>query len=279
MNAAPRNTGLSVLGNMPWGTHMCLFYETKNDLIEVLVPYFQVGLEAGEYCIWVVSEPLTVKEAMRELTRRIPAFDRYLENRSIEVLSGREWYLKGEEFDMQRVTGGWHAKLREAELHGFTGLRVSGNAFWSDTKYWKGFLSYEQELDRSMAGRAMTALCTYRLTASPASDVLDVARAHQFTVARRHGHWEVVEVWREDDHTASALRKKFESLTAREKEVMERVVAGRRNKQIAADLGVSEITVKVHRGNLIRKMEARSLAELMRMGDRLRLSRAMLRPV
>ena len=125
----------------------------------------------------------------------------------------------------------------------------------------------------------MMVLCTYPLTASWAGDLLDVARAHQFTVARRSGQWEVVEVWRADDHTVSALRKKFESLTAREKEVLALVVAGRRNKQIAADLGVSEITVKVHRGNLIRKMEARSLAELMRMGDRLRLSRAMLRPV
>src|ERR1700680_4978045 len=126
MNAAPRNTGLSVLGNMPWGTHMCLFYETKNDLIEVLVPYLQAGLEAGEYCIWAVSEPLTVKEAMRELTRRIPSFDRYLENRSIEVLPGREWYLKGEEFDMQRVTGGWLAKLRGARVDGFGCPRAGG---------------------------------------------------------------------------------------------------------------------------------------------------------
>src|ERR1700730_14605756 len=274
-----RRTGIAVLGQVPWGAHVCLFYETKQDLLDAHIAYFAAGLQDHEFCLWAISDPITEQEARDALAQGVPDFKRHLAEGRIEFLSGREWYLKGEEFDMQRVTGGWHAKLREAELHGFTGLRVSGNAFWSDTKYWKGFLSYEQELERSMAGRAMTALCTYRLAASPASDVLDVARAHQFTVARRHRHWEGVEVWREDDHTASAWRKKFESLTAREKEVMERVVAGRRNKQIAADLGVSEITVKVHRGNLMRKMEARSLAELMRMADSLRLSRAMLRPV
>src|ERR1700674_553682 len=274
MNESPRNTGLSVLGNMPWGTHMCLFYETKDDLLDVLVPYFHAGLQAGEYCVWAVSEPLTVKETKRELTRRIPEFDSYLENGSIEILPGREWYLSGEEFDRQRVTGGWHAKLREAEQRGLEGLRISGNAFWFSTKYWEDFVTYERELDKSIAGRAMLVLCTYGLTTSRASDVLDVARTHQFTVARRSGQWEVVEVWREDDQSVSALRKRFESLTAREKEVTALVAAGRRNKQIAADLGVSEITVKVHRGNLMRKMEARSLADLVRMADRLGLSRA-----
>ncbi len=253
---------------------MCVFYETKDDLLDVLVPYFHAGLQAGEYCVWAVSEPLKVAEAEQELGRRIPAFDRYVENRCIEIVPAGEWYLSGNELDAQRVIGGWHAKLREAELRGLEGLRISGNAFWMNTRYWQDFIAYEQDLDKSLAGRAMMALCTYRLTASGASDVLDVAHAHQFTLARRSGHWEVMEVWHEDDQTVAALRKNFESLTAREKEVMTLVVAGRRNKQIAADLGVSEITVKVHRGNLRRKMEARSLADLVRMADRLGLSRA-----
>lgn len=279
MNASLRKTGLGVLGDMPWGTHMCLFYETKNDLFDVLVPYFAAGLQADEYCIWAVSEPLTVEDALQELRRRISRFDSHLDRKQIEILPGREWYLNGGEFDMLRVTGGWYAKVREAELRGFEGVRISGNAFWFDAKYWDDFRSYEREIDKSIAGSAMMVLCTYRLTASRASDVLDVAQAHQFTVARRNGQWNVVEVWHEDDQTVGGLRKKFESLTGREKEVMTLVVQGRRNKQIAADLGVSEITVKVHRGNVMHKMEARSLADLVRMADRLGLSRPTPQPV
>jgi FixJ family two-component response regulator len=74
---------------------------------------------------------------------------------------------------------------------------------------------------------------------------------------------------RELEQTVAALRGDFESLTPREREVMAHVVSGRLNKQIAGDLGLSEITVKVHRGNVMRKMHARSLADLVRMADRL----------
>jgi FixJ family two-component response regulator len=69
-------------------------------------------------------------------------------------------------------------------------------------------------------------------------------------------------------------RARFEALTLREQEVVGLVTAGLMNKQVAAELGVSEITVKVHRGNVMKKMGARSLADLVRMADTLGISQA-----
>ncbi len=80
--------------------------------------------------------------------------------------------------------------------------------------------------------------------------------------------------WLNEEKTMAALRARFETLTSREREVMAHVVSGRLNKQIAADIGISEITVKVHRGQVMRKMRASSLPDLARMADRLKLARA-----
>ena len=77
---------------------------------------------------------------------------------------------------------------------------------------------------------------------------------------------------REDQKALAALRERFESLSPREREIMVQVAHGRLSKQIAGDIGIAEATVKVHRSRLMHKMKARSLPELSRMADKLKLS-------
>jgi FixJ family two-component response regulator len=77
---------------------------------------------------------------------------------------------------------------------------------------------------------------------------------------------------REDEQLLATLRQRFASLTPREQAILALVVGGRRNKQIAFEIGTSEVTVKVHRTNLMRKMQASSLADLITMATKLRIS-------
>jgi len=76
---------------------------------------------------------------------------------------------------------------------------------------------------------------------------------------------------RENEKALTALRERFESLSPREREIMIQVAHGRLSKQIAGDIGIAEATVKVHRSRLMHKMKARSLPELSRMADKLKL--------
>jgi FixJ family two-component response regulator len=78
---------------------------------------------------------------------------------------------------------------------------------------------------------------------------------------------------REHQKTLSELRARFESLTPRERDVIGLITAGLMNKQVAGEMGVTEMTVKIHRGHIMRKMQARSLADLVRMAEALGVRR------
>src|SRR5579862_711989 len=156
-----RKTGIRFASEMPWGSHICMFFDTKEDLLDTLAGYFRVGLENNEFCVWALSEPVTLEEAKNYLRREIPKFDERLSAGQIEILDGREFYLKGDQFDLQRITGGWNERLKRALARGYDGMRVSGNAFWVETNHWKEFCQYELELDKALTGQKMLVLCTY----------------------------------------------------------------------------------------------------------------------
>jgi DNA-binding CsgD family transcriptional regulator len=261
---------------MPWGTHICIFYETKEDLLDTNASYFKAGLENNEFCVWAFADPVTEENAKNSLRRVVADFDRRLAAGQIEVLPGYEWYLKGDQFDLKRITGGWSDKLRGALSNGYDGMRVSGNAFWMETNHWKEFCEYEHELDESLVGQKMIAMCTYSLRASRAVDLLDVTRAHQFSVARRNGQWEFLETPElkqakreiEKLHDAMDLLSRpfpgHELLTPRERVVLAQIVTGASSKGAGETLRISPRTVDSHRSSILQKLGAKNIADLMR---------------
>ncbi|TAJ10508.1 MAG: PAS domain S-box protein [Nitrospirae bacterium] len=186
---ACRKTGIEVIGEVPWGTHFCQFYKTKEDLLDLLVPYFTAGLAQNEFCMWVTSEPLTEAEAMSALRQAVPDLDRYLAKGQLEIIPYTDWYRRGGVFEADRVLRGWVEKLEQARAKGFEGLRLTGNTFWLESQEWHAFADYEQKVNSVIGQFRMMALCTYSLDKCGASEVIDVVSNHQFALIKREGRW------------------------------------------------------------------------------------------
>jgi PAS domain S-box-containing protein len=193
MEAELRNSGIDVIGAVPWGTHFCQFYKTKQDLIDILVPYFKAGLENNEFCMWVTSEPLVVadaRQAMREATR---GFDEYLRRGQMEIIPYTEWYLLDGDFDDDRVLDGWVSKLEQALGKGYSGLRLTGNTFWLERNHWRAFTEYEAKINNIIGRYHMMAACTYSLDKCDAAAVIDVVKNHQFALIKQERKWDIIE--------------------------------------------------------------------------------------
>ena len=190
MSLDTRKTGFGVVGEIPWGTHFCLFYETKEDLLEIAVAYCKAGLVAGEFCLWVVADPLSVEESTRALKQAVPDCDRYFADESIEIVRARDWYLP---FDPKQVICSWNEKLTRASTRGYEGIRVTGDTAWLEKKDSRDFREYEELLNHAVSNQRIAVLCTYPLASCGAAEILDVVRNHQFAVTQRRGNWDVIE--------------------------------------------------------------------------------------
>jgi PAS domain S-box-containing protein len=197
-----RDTGIELIGSVPWGTHFCQFYQEAEDLLDVLVPYFAAGLARNEYCLWVTSEPLGVEEARAALTAAIGNLDAYLSAGQLEILDYRQWCTTDGKFEADRVLRGWVDKVDAARRHGFAGLRLSRDTRWLEAADWTKFTIYEGSLDHLIGEYPMLALCTYQLSACGTAEVLDVVSHHAFALIKREGTWQVM---RND------ARKRYES--------------------------------------------------------------------
>ena len=206
MESVMRQTGIDVIGDVPWGTHFCQFYESSQDLIETLVPYFKEGLASNEFCMWVTSEPLKVDQATTALRAAVPNLDDYIDKGQIEILDYSQWYTRSGKFSADEVLQGWVDKLKAAQEQGYEGLRLTGNTFWLEKADWDDFTRYEETVNSVIGRYPMLAICTYSLQKCNAVELLDVVANHQFALIKRSGRWEIIES-AQHKRTGIALQK------------------------------------------------------------------------
>ena len=196
MQRVSSDSGIQAVGEIPFGTHFCQFYRTRQDLADILVPFFRAGLRGGELCLWVTSDPLPAAEARALMHEAMPDFSSYLESGQIEIRDYQDWYQgkdQGKTRSSEEVLESWIARERQALAQGFTGLRLTGNTFWVERCGWDEFVAYESSVNEAFPRFRILALCTYSLERCRVEDVVDVCRNHQFALGRRHGEWEILD--------------------------------------------------------------------------------------
>jgi PAS domain S-box-containing protein len=193
MSEKIRQSGIDILGDVPWGTHFCQFYQTPDDLIDILVPYFKAGLENNEFCMWVTSKPLMGEDAKAALHNVVKNVDDYIVNGQIEILDYDQWYTKSGKFEADEILHAWVEKKNQALKKGFDGLRLTGNTFWLEQEDWKDFRDYEAAVDNVIGKYRILALCSYSLDKCGVPEVIDVVANHRFALIRQSGKWELIQ--------------------------------------------------------------------------------------
>jgi FixJ family two-component response regulator len=194
--------------------------------------------------VFVVDDDASVREALKSLIRSV----------GLPV----ELFDSAQEFLQRKRPDGPSCLIVDVRLPGISGLDFQRKLSEANIPIPIIFITGHGDIPMSV--RAMKAGAVEFL-AKPFRDQ-DLLDAIQVALER-----DAARLQREAE--MGSLRERFASLTAREREVLSRVISGLLNKQIAAEIGTSETTVKVHRGQLMRKMGARSLAELVRMAERM----------
>jgi FixJ family two-component response regulator len=205
-----------------------------------------------ESVVFVIDDDPSVRESLKSLFKSVGLH--------VELFDSADAFLQSQRPDVACCL------VLDVRLPGLSGLEFQSELAKTGTDVPIIFITGHGDIP--MTVQAMKAGAVNFLT-KPCrdQDLLDAVRlAIEGHRARR----------KEEKHIA-ILRGQFASLTVREREVIGFVTAGLLNKQIAAELDISEVTVKMHRGNIMRKMQARSLADLVRMADLLGIARP--RPV
>jgi len=183
-----RKTGIDIVGNVPPAAHLCQFYRTKEDISDILVPYFKAGLESNELCLWVTAAPLEAAEAFEALKAALPDLDRYLSSGQLRIVPYTECYTE----PGSRGPRDLLHQLAATAGNGFTGIRLADQAALLAVE--NGATSDRNESGFGPWKYPLLALCVYPLDACETTDVLNAIRSHKVALIKQNGRWEALGV-------------------------------------------------------------------------------------
>jgi hypothetical protein len=182
--------GLPGVATIPYGIHMCHFYDTRAELAATLVPYFVAGLKKQERCIWITAEPLGAAAAAAELRKaglNVDALERSGKLVIRDYASFFAHVTMGPE-----VVNLWMEEERRALAAGYHGLRVTGNTNFVSPGDWSKFMDYEELMNQACPERRIVALCSYLRERCGATEIAQTVQRHSCTLERPDEGWRII---------------------------------------------------------------------------------------
>ncbi len=184
MHPMMRDTGADSVGKMPWGTHLCEFYHTRQDLLNLLIPFLRSGLNGNELCVWVASSPIDQDLARRVSEQSVRTPLKGGNDDQLLVYSHVDWYMESGSFSPEKALGNAVQAYDRSQDQGYEGLRLTGNISWLPQHSWVSFAEYEAEVNEMAQDRRVMILCTYPLDGCSSSQIEDVVANHGCVLCR-----------------------------------------------------------------------------------------------
>ena len=172
--------------------HVCLFYGSKQDLLDLLIPFFKVGIKRNNLCVWITTKQIGVEGAKKALGKAVKNLDSYIKKGQLEIIDYKNWYLKSGKFNPDEALKGLAEKGKQARQRGFDKVRASGDMSWLRKRDWEEWVAYEKRVDEAVDKSGMTALCTYPLANHDIVDMFILSNHHKMAFSNKNGQWHIL---------------------------------------------------------------------------------------
>jgi|GEM_PF-779662 len=192
MTTQNRASGLETMPELPWGTHLCQFYKTADDLLSVALPFIKAGMENNEYCLWVAWEPVDTARVLEAMAGQLPDPTILFGSHQIEVASHCTPDFRKGPFQSGGLAEPVKERIEKAIAMGYEGVRIADNFSWHHESDWCGLIEGERAAAEAMAQYPVLALCSYPIDGCTGFQMKDIGGAHHYVLVSVGGQSEVI---------------------------------------------------------------------------------------
>jgi len=187
-----RNSGIDIIGRIPWGTHIGQLYSSKADFYDVGVPYIRSGLMNNELCIWIYSQNTSYEEIKGIISESVEDVDAYLKSGQLKIIPHTEWYIEDNSFNEVRINRQWSDLVRYALDNGFDGLRAVADTFWLEKSYYRTFAHYERNVNKTISELPFIVICLYDANKVDIFEAASIIKNHSYVIVRHENNLELI---------------------------------------------------------------------------------------